>query len=180
MSEATTFHFIGGPLDELDGSSPLFEAIGFSSASWSRLEAQIDALIVHINNPNHSHKLYAPDHPVSFGKKVALLKRWFNQHPPLAPHKTKMREITSRLKILGRERNVFIHGIFESWNADTKTAGVHTFKYEGDDHFTSSKSTVTIDGFVDFSVAVNHTNRELWDISSDLFTEDGLKRLETP
>lgn len=180
MSDATTFHFIGGPLDELDGSAPLFEAIGFSSASWSRLETQIDVLIVHINSPIHSKKLYAADHPVSFTKKVDLLKRWFNQHPPLAPYRDKMREIRSELRILGSERNTFIHAIFEAWNAETQTALVHTFKYEGNDRFTATKREITLGGFVDFSVAVNHTNKELWKISSDLFTEDGLRRLETP
>ena len=111
---------------------------------------------------------------------MKLLKRWFNQHPPLSPYRDKMREIQSELRILSSERNTFIHAIFEAWNAETQTALVHTFKYEGNDRFTSAKSEITLGGFVDFSIAVNHTNKELWKISADLFTEDGIRLLETP
>src|SRR5215469_7794592 len=82
--------FGGGPLEDAATAQPLLFALGRLAATWGRLEQQIDTIILQINKRHHSSEvraLFDPEHPVSFRKKIQLLKKYFNQHPALASHK---------------------------------------------------------------------------------------------
>lgn len=174
------FIFIGGPLDASGGLDDLFRALGLASAQWARLEQHIDAVLIHVNNRQHSDTLFNEEHPVSFQAKIKLLKRWFNQHPALANLTTDVRALTSKLKELSPHRNNLIHGALESWDAETKTCVLRTLKFVGDDEFSLSTHEYTIDGVGTVSDLTAMCNRYLSEISRIIFTRDALAQLRTP
>jgi hypothetical protein len=175
-----SFQFAGGPIDAPEAATDVFLAIGHVAASWSRLEQHIDALLLHVNKAAHSATLYRPEHPVAFSGKLDLLKRWFSRHPVLkrlAPH---MGELTSRLKSHGKERNRYLHSILDTYNPATKAVTFRSVRYSRDGKFRFSKQTVALLTIRTFADIVNDVNRFLWSMSSDIFTEDALKQLQTP
>lgn len=174
------FVFVGGPLDKPDGLDRLFRALGFASAQWSRLEQHIDAVLIHVNNRGHSETIFDPDHPVSFQKKIKLLKRWSNQHPALAPLKEDIRALISKMKELSAHRNNLIHGVVESWDAAKQTCVFRTLKYTGDDEFSISTHEYTVEGVEEVSEIIAISNRYLAKISRAIFTTDALSQLRTP
>lgn len=174
------FVFIGGPLESPENASDLFCALGYASAQWTRLEQHIDAVLIHVNNREHSASIFAPDHPVSFQKKIGLLKRWFNQHPALANLTTDIRELTSRLKFLSQHRNNLIHGVVESWDPATKTAVFRTLKFNSEDEFSLSIHNYTVTGIVTVSDLIAMSNHYLSKISRVIFTPDALEQLRKP
>jgi hypothetical protein len=91
MSAPTDYDILGialtnTPLDsptEMADAAELFRVLGLASSSWMRLEMHLDMVLLFLNQPQHSEKLYNKDHPMGFRNKIKLLKRWFNQHPAL-------------------------------------------------------------------------------------------------
>lgn len=174
------FVFVGGPLEQPDGLDDLFRALGLACAQWSRLEQHIDAVLIHVNNREHSDSIFDPDHPVSFRKKIDLLKRWFNQHPALSGLTDDVRLLTSKLKQLNRHRNNLVHGTLESWDASTKTSTLRTLKCAGQDGFTLATHKYTLKAIETVAELTAASNRFLSAISREVFTEDALERLRTP
>lgn len=174
------FIIVGGPIDNPEGAEPLFQALGRLAASWSRLEQHIDALLMQLNDPRHSLNLYSPDHPVSFQQKIKLLKRWFNQHPALENFTDDIRTITSRLKVMGQDRNVFLHSNLEAWDAETETAHMTSIKYEGDDNFRIIRLEFTLESIAAFTETVNLGNEYLASITTNIFTREALDALSRP
>ena len=112
------FAFFNGPIDEPGEAYPAFAVYGRAAAAWARLEHHLDAVIIHINKEAFSARLYEKEHPISFERKIDLLKKWFNQHPPLASFTGDMRILTSRLKVVAKlDRNVLLHSILSSYDA---------------------------------------------------------------
>ena len=129
------FAFYHSAIDDPDTPRSVFTAIGRAAMAWARLEQHLDAVILHINQKRHSEELHR-EHPISFEGKMQVVKRWFNQHPGLLPHKEAMRELTSTLKILSKEaRNPLLHSIFARYNAATKEITLQSIKYMGNDDF---------------------------------------------
>ena len=174
------FVFIGGPLDANDGSPELYTAIGTVSAQWARLEQHIDAVLLHINNPDHSREIFDPKHPASFSRKIFLIKRWFNQHPALSQMTDDMRTLTSKLKEINTHRQNLIHGVLEQWDTEKQSAVFRTLKYIGDDEFVLSTHTYTMEAIRDVADIVSSSNRFLANISRTIFTLDALERLRKP
>ena len=111
------FAFYRSAVDDPATPRSVFTAIGRATMAWARLETHLDAIILHINQKTHSEELYSEHHPVSFDKKISLVKKWFNRHRALLPHKDTMRELTSTFKILSKEaRNPLLHSIFASYD----------------------------------------------------------------
>ncbi|MCT7373436.1 hypothetical protein [Chelativorans salis] len=165
-------------------ASPALEALGRVVASWSRLEHHIDALIVQINKPDHSQSLFEKNHPASFGNKVKLLKKWFNRYPPIASYTEDMRWLTSRLKMLadddtsvGVSRNVLLHSIPASFDADTQTLVLHHMKMVGG-NIHSRHINVPLAQMRHFAEAVQTANKFLSTITQELFTPEGYERLQ--
>jgi hypothetical protein len=127
------FEFEGGPIDAPANAPEVFQAIGHWAASRSRLEQHINVLLIHINKPQYSTKLYKSRHPVTFTGKLELLKQWFNQHPVLKPHADSIRELTSRLKSISADRNTYLHSILESYDPATRIVGFHSVESIGID-----------------------------------------------
>ncbi|WP_159590363.1 MULTISPECIES: hypothetical protein [Chelativorans] len=174
------FVFVGGPLDAPDGLDDLFRALGFASAQWARLEQHIDAVLIHVNNREHSDTIFDAKHPISFQAKIKLLKRWFNQHPALANLTVDIRTLTTKLKELSPHRNNLIHGVLDSWDAATKTCVLRTLKFIGDDEFNLSNHEYTIEGIETVAELTAMSNRYLSTISQAIFTKDALAQLRTP
>lgn len=175
-----TFQFAGGPIEDRDSAASAFLALGHAASAWARLEQLIDAILIHINNIQFSKKLFDPEHPVSFRKKIKLLKRWFNKHPALAEHTDDIRTITSRLKELAEHRNTYLHSIFEAYDPVTKTLALHSLKFLGDDTFHAKSEKVTLEAIETFADLTIKANRYLWHcVAQPLFTPDAVKRLET-
>lgn len=174
------FVFVGGPLEEPQGLDDLFRALGFASAQWARLEQHIDAVLIHVNNSEHSNTIFDPDHPISFQAKIKLLKRWFNQHPALANLTLDIRTLTAKLKELSPHRNNLIHGVLESWDAPTRTCVLRTLKFIGGDEFNLSTHNYTIEAIETVAELTAISNRYLSAISRAIFTKDALAQLRTP
>lgn len=171
------FVFIGGPLEEPDGKEKLFEALGYACAQWARMEQHIDSLLMHINNDAHSDTIFDPEHPVSFLKKIDLLKKWFNKHPALASLQEDVRLLTSKLKGLSQHRNNLIHGTLERWDSDRTTAEFCTIKTERGGTFKISSHEYTIQGILHIASLTSASNNYLSAITKNVFTPSTLEQL---
>jgi hypothetical protein len=171
--------FIGGPIDEPLSAAVVFAALGIAAAQWARLEQHIDAVLIQVNKSTHSEKLFNPDHPVSFSRKIVLLKRWFNSHPGLKSHRDNIKELTSRLKILAKERNQYLHSVVTGFNPQSSTVQMSGIQYMSKGRFRFSKYDFPLTAITSFSEVVHTGNRLLWSISEALFTESGILQLKT-
>ena len=171
--------FVGGPLDtEREAATPLFAALGAASATWARLEQHVDAALIHLNQKRHSEQLFDPDHPVSFTKKLKLLKRWFvNQHPALAGDREENRDIATDLKVLSGDRNKFLHSIVDSYDPDTGTVAFIAVRALGEDKFNIARHVGTVASLLRFADQVNERHLRLAKISTTLFGPDAVARL---
>lgn len=174
------FEFAGGPIDAPDEAAEAFQTIGHLAASWSRLEQHIDVLLVHVNKGAFSAKLYDPDHPVSFKRKLALLRRWFNQHPALAPYKDGVCALIEKIKSLAGERNTYLHSILESYDPAMRTVVFRSVQFRGKDTFRFSRSMVALDRVTGLADLVNFSNRYLWKMTREIFNEDAVRLLGKP
>ncbi len=180
MDDLYTFQFTGGPIDNPDQAGQAWIALGHAAAAWARLEQQIDALLFQLNKAQHSEELYNPEHPIAFGNKIKMLKRWFNQHPALKERTQDIRDLTSRLKSLGAERNAMLHSILEGYSPDTETLTFRSLRFEGDGNFKIKLHKTSLKSVSSFAAVTNTANKWLWEISSELFTPDGIERLRKP
>jgi hypothetical protein len=174
------FRLGGGPIDEHQSHQELFAAVGLLATSWARFEYHLDAILVHVNSSLHSGAIYNPEHPVSFGAKIKLLKRWFNQHPGLADLAQPMRDLTSRAKELSKIRHSILHFVLEDWDQNGQLAKFHGLKWLGNDEFEAQTVTVTIEALRSFADIVNAGNKWLEQISRSLFTDARLAQLRKP
>jgi hypothetical protein len=171
------FEFEGGPIDDPANAPEVFQAIGHFAASWSRLETHIDVLLVQINKRQFSAALHNTDHPISFTGKIKLLKKWFNQHPVLKPYADNVRELTSRLKSLSNERNTYLHSIIESYNPVTQTVVFRYLISIKNDNFKLGTATVPLDRIHGETRMISLSNKFLWTISREIFTDNAIARL---
>ena len=175
------FLLAGGPLDALDEAITLpLLALGHAAMTWARLEKHIDILLMHINKIRHSAKplnLYNPDHPRPFVDKLRLLKRYFNQHPALFPHAEIIRKLASDLKKAAKERNAYLHTIFEAYDPEQRILMLRTVEFKGNDNFRFAGQEVPIECIMDFTRRSVELNRTLAKVSSDVFTPAMLERL---
>lgn len=170
------FRLRGGPIDDFQNHKDLFAAIGYAATAWARFEAHLDAILIHVNAEAHSRKIYNRDHPITFDRKVKLLKRWFNQHPGLSHLKEDMRRISSTSKELSRMRNQFLHSVLEDWDAVKQVVRFKECRWT-DSHWEVTSFDWTIPGLQGFGDNMDNGNRALESISRELFTLDGLERL---
>jgi hypothetical protein len=173
------FKLYGGPLDDPERPTELFEALGFAACAWARMEQHLDTILIHVNKSEYSEKLYTERHPVMISGKIKLFKRWFNQHPALAGMAGMARLLTSGIKQISGNRHTFIHAALEAWDPETKTAKFHGIKFDGDDSFLAETFDVHLDFIIRFGKHVNQANELLADISKRLFTEDAARLLRT-
>ena len=127
------------PLDnpaEMEAAAELFQALGAASSSWMRLEMHLDMLLLYINRSKHSDSLHKVDHPVAFGSKLKLLKKWFNQHPALKPFSGDFRGLAINILELSKFRNTFLHSILSSFNPVTKEAVWRSIQAAGEETHT--------------------------------------------
>lgn len=149
------------------------------------MEHHLDALILQVNKPEHSEELFE-QHPVSFGNKIALLKKWFNRYPPLVSDKEDMQFLTSRLKVLANgddnrflTRNILMHAIPASYDTETRTVTLHHMQFVGD-QIISRHIKFTLDALADFAKGVQLANNLLRLITEPLFTPEGFEKLQRP
>jgi hypothetical protein len=168
-----------------DMAAPALEAYGRVAASWARLEHHIDALLVQINKPYHSEALFKA-HPTSFSKKIELLKDWFNKYPPLAEYAEDIRILTSRLKPLSKDashrlisRNLLLHAIPASYDPETQAITFHHMEFQTNGDIRSAHIDVTIKQLAIFFETVQLANGFLGHITKQLFTPEGLAKLQT-
>jgi hypothetical protein len=164
------FHFTGGPIDAPKSASKAFTTIGHAAMAWARLEAQVDALLIHVNQARHDPKLYNPNHPIGFRSKLKLLKTWFNKHPPLKPLAAEMREAVTCLKNLSTNRNLLLHAIMDSYDPTSERVDFTSTKSEGDDTFRIRAYSATLQDLETATAQVIQVNELLWrSITSKVF-----------
>jgi hypothetical protein len=179
-------HFLlnGGPINQPNTAAPAFLALGLAAAAWGRLEQHIDAILLQVNKEQHSDEilaLYDPNHPKPFTDKIRLLKTYFNEHPALAELKERIRSFASAARSLSKERNDYIHGIFERYDEQSRTVYLHAIRPKFDRQnpylFTITLSEVPLETLKGFADIVNRANDELEGISRALFNEGAIERL---
>lgn len=179
MPDILTFKFIGGPVDNQSDAGSLFLELGRAAAAWARLEQQVEAILLHVNKREFSGDLFC-EHPVSFTKKLAILKSWFKQHKALSQYNGPFLEIASKLWALADERNLYLHSVLESFDPQSNKAIFHRILPKGNDEFKLVINVVPLENISSFVEVVNLTNRYLWSVSQDLFTPAAISRLEKP
>lgn len=179
MSDVLTFKFIGGPVDNQLGAEELFLELGRAAAAWARLEQQVEAILLHVNKSEFSEDLVCK-HPVSFTKKLSILKPWFKKHRALLQYNESFLEIASNLWALAEERNLYLHSVLESFDSQSNTAIFHRILPKGNDTFKLVLKKVPLENICSFVEVVNLTNRYLWSVSHDLFTPAVISRLAKP
>jgi hypothetical protein len=176
----TQFDFVGGPLEypDNDEMNLPFAAYGFAATAWSRLETHIDAALIHINKPQYSVDLFDMDHPISFARKLKLLKRWFGQHKAPSEHKDDLRALAIRLKALSSDRNILFHSLFSAYDADKMEITLRSISYEGNGLFHLAQREFSTRILIRFGQAANAENRALYAITSQIFTSDIVAQLK--
>ena len=96
-----------------------------------------------------------------------------------------MRWLTSRLKTLSKEsparsisRNLLLHAIPASFNAETQTLVLHHMQMVGTD-IHSRHINVPMEQLKHFTEAIQLVNQFLGTITKELFTPEGYARLQT-
>jgi hypothetical protein len=89
MSAPTDYDILGialtnTPLDsptEMADAAELFRVLGLASSSWMRLEMHLDMVLLFLNQPQHSEKLYNKDHPMGFRNKIKTSQEMVQSAP---------------------------------------------------------------------------------------------------
>ena len=168
------------PLDDpnkMAEAAELFRAIGLATSSWARLETHIDMVLIHLNQPKHSLKLYQKDHPIGFKSKVKLLKRWFNQHPALKPQAGGLRAIAPKFLELGQQRNIFLHSILSDYDPATKRAIWRGIKPEGEETYRVGKHIGSVDHLINFAAASHEAHVKFAKVCRSLYDSGMLEQL---
>lgn len=171
------FDFRGGPLEDPTGCEKMFYAFGLAIMAWARLEIQIEALLIQINKKSISAELFDPKHPISFSRKLRLLKKWFGRHKLLAEHSKIMDSFITRMRKLSALRNDYFHALLSVYDAKENTVTLRTLHYVGKDEFHIARREFGPQQLVSFAAAATRINNALWEITRQLFTEDALERL---
>jgi hypothetical protein len=124
-------------------------------------------------------ELFDEDHPVSFSRKLRLLKRWF-RHEALAEYKPAIDKLSAQMKILSARRNEYLHALFSAYDVETDEITLRSIHYAGNDEFHIQRKTLNTKKLVSFAAAATNTNGALAVVSSALFTRDAVERLQTP
>ena len=174
------FNFSDGPVEDPEGVEEAFLAFGHVAMAWGRLETHLDALLIHLNKPQFSAKLFDPDHPVSFSRKLKLLKVWFGRHKALSENKNAIDKLIPQFKTLSETRNAHIHSLFAAYDVEKQEITIRSIKYAGMSEFHIMKRDFGIEKLIRLTVAINRANRSLAVITSTIFTYDAVERLGRP
>ena len=129
------FNFTGGPVDSHEQAESDFTAFGLAAMSWARLETHLDALLTHLNKERFSKEIFDPKHPVSFARKLKLLKQWFGGRKALSHIKPQVDKPATQLKMLSEARNAFMHALFLGYDAEKDEITLRSLYYAGGDEF---------------------------------------------
>ena len=172
------FNFTGGPLEDPTLPGDLsFAAFGFAAMAWARVETHLDALLIHLNKRRFSQEAFDPDHPVSFSRKLKLLKAWFGRHPALSPYKPAIDTLVTQLKALSKARNDFLHALFSAYDVEKSEITLRALYYAGKEEFHITRRDFGTQKLIGFGVAANSVNQSLAVITSALFTQDAVEQL---
>jgi hypothetical protein len=173
------FNFTGGPLDDIEGAIPVLAAFGLAAMAWGRLETHLNALLIHLNKRQFSRELFDEDHPVSFSRKLRLLKRWF-RHKALVEYKPAIDKLASQMKILSERRNEYLHALLSAYDAKADEITLRSIHYAGNEEFHIRRHTLSTRKLASFAAAATNTNKALSVISSALFTRNAVAQLQRP
>jgi hypothetical protein len=176
-SDLLQFNFRRGPLEDPTGCESIFGAFGLAIMAWARLETQVDCLLIQINKKSISAELFDPDHPVSFSRKLRLLKRWFRRHELLSEHAPVIDEFVARMQKLSAVRNDYFHALLSAYDAKEDVVTLRNIRFIGKDQFHIARRKCSGKQLTSFAAAVTVLNNGLWEITRQLFTRDALGRL---
>jgi hypothetical protein len=178
------YRYIGGPIENPQQNQEILSAIGLAAVSWARMEQHIDAILQQINKEHHSNadlRLFDPDHPRPFSAKLRLLKNYFNKHPGLASHTETVRDFVTGLKKLAVDRNEILHGVLQDFDPQSKRYTINGVTYrKATNDFFHRHQVNDLERIHNFTKLVNLAHYGLCDVSRDLFTVDGVARLQMP
>jgi hypothetical protein len=173
------FDFTGGPLEDPDQVQSALAAFGLVAMSWARLETHLDALLIHLNKKRFSKEIFEPKHPVSFSRKLKLLKQWFAGHKALSHLKPAIDKLATQLKTLSEARNAFLHALFSGYDAEKSEIALQSLYYAGGEEFHIQRRDVGIAKLIRFALTVNKANQSLSVITSALFTAAAIEQLQS-
>lgn len=177
MSDVYSFCFINGPVDKPGENQEVLYEVGLAASAWARFEQQFEAQLLHINKLDFSADLHK-DHPVSFTKKLSILKKWYKKHRALHEIKDLALDIVSKAWSMSEERNMYLHSILNSYDHNNQVAVFHRILPEGSDNFRLVIHEVPLENIRAFTEKVNHCNEYLWKVSEILFTKEMIVNLE--
>lgn len=143
-------------------------------------DLSIDAILVQINKEAHSDEhlaLYDENHPRPFTDKIDRLKTYFKRHPALSRYKDEVLDYARGLLILAVERNEALHGILEDYDRQKQTYSLNGMRYRKKTNDFLNRHQVNQIGRIQ---SVNLAHYGLCEISKQLFTLDGVERLQRP
>lgn len=174
------FNFTGGPVDSPELAESAFTAFGLAAMAWARLETHLDALLIHLNKKRFSKEIFDPKHPVSFARKLKLLKQWFGGHKALSQTKPAIDKLVTQLKTLSEARNAFMHALFSAYDVEKDEITLRSIFYAGNDEFHIQRRDVGTAKLIRFALTVNSANESLAVITSALFTPTAIDQLQSP
>jgi hypothetical protein len=166
------FRLSGGPLSHPNTRPEALEAIGWAAAAWTRVETHVDAIIIHVNKVEHASsrpKLYAPRHPNGAQDKIKLMRKWFNDHPALAPKRQEVNKICEHLLDLAKRRNEFVHSLLEDFEHGQVAVALNSVQVKPDGTVNLKKQYVTLREFGAFAGQLNDLNQKLVEVSRFAF-----------
>jgi hypothetical protein len=173
------FNFTDGPVESPDaeGLDLPFAAFGFAAMAWARLETHLNALLIHLNKRRFSKEIFDPQHPVSFSRKLRLLKEWFSRHKALKPYKREINKLATQMKTLSGYRNDYLHALFSAYDPAKTEVTLRGLHYVGGEKFHITRRDFSTHKLIVFGMTANSVNRSLAVITSALFTPGAVERL---
>ena len=165
------FAAVGGPADDPRDAAKLLRAIGHAVVCFGRFEYLVDSILIHVNKDAISEKLYEEHPRTAFVRKVHLLKKWINRHPPYKDIAARYGDAIPSFAKMWELRHNIIHAYYEAYDRSSRTATVRGLRAHKNDRFRFEDWTVTLDGLEQVARVANEGYAILDAIAQELFPE---------
>jgi hypothetical protein len=175
----TTFHFVGGHLDDVPRyAENIVKGVGIAMLNWARLEQQIDALLISVNKPDNSTKPYKPTPYISFAKKIKMFETWFAHDPRFKKQHDRAARLAKAFKLAADDRNLLTHSNVQQFIEGPPVRMIVLKTVINRDELRIEHGEWTEEQIFGLAKDLNKLSHGLWTISNEVLRHDFLESLQ--
>ena len=161
----------GGPADRPRDATRLLQAIGHAVVCFGRFEHLLDAILIHVNKDALSPEIYEEHPRTAFVRKVKLLKKWLNRHPPFQDIAARYGDAVPSFSEMWTLRHTVVHAYVESYDRFARTAKARSVEVDKRGRFHYKEWDETVDEIRQLAKVANEGYAILNAIAEALFPE---------